>query len=58
MPQVPHGLQDELPQREQARLTVDGGAGPRLGRLLPQYAGGVPPQGGEQGQLFFEALYS
>ena len=54
MLQVPHGLQGQLPQGEQARLAVDGGAGPCLGRLRPQDAGGVPPQCLEQGQLFVE----
>jgi len=49
VPHVPDGLQRQLPQRQQARLAVDSGAGPRLGRLRPQDAGGVPPQGREQG---------
>src|SRR5262245_18549739 len=54
---VPHmtdGLEHQLPQREQAGLAVDGDTEPRLLRLQPQDACGVPPQGGEQIELFGE----
>ena len=49
-----HGLQDQLPQGEQARLAVNGRARPCLGRLSTQDADGVPPQCRKQSQLFAE----
>jgi hypothetical protein len=45
---LPHGLPHLLPQGDEPRLAVDGGPGPRLGRLRPQ--DGVGRFGGDGDQ--------
>ena len=45
--QVAGGMQDQLPQRDQPALIMNGGSPPRLGRDELEGAG-------DEGQLFFE----
>ena len=47
-------MQDQLPQRDQTALVMNGGSPPRLGRDELADAGDLAAGKGDQGQLFFE----
>src|SRR4051794_30106575 len=51
---VPHGLENQLPQGDEAGFAVDGGTLPDLRRLQAQDACRMTTKGNEQGELFSE----
>ena len=54
VPHMPHGLEHQLPQRDEAGFAVNADTLPRFGRLQTQDACAMPPQRREQVELFGE----